>query len=161
MKAHRREFLRKISSVAVLAGIGSVSQAGCGSSLDSQFTSHRNVPRLRAWSPARSIPVLSEQVNGHRLVYLDSAATTQRPRAVIDALAKFYLHDNANPAKSLHTLARRSATLYEKARETLQNLYMHADPMKLSGLADYGSHTWTQVRFLTLQYLDSSLKTKK
>jgi len=70
-------------------------------------------------------PVLSEQVNGHRLVYLDSAATTQRPRAVIDALAKFYLHDNANPAKSLHTLARRSATLYEKARETVAK-FVHA-----------------------------------
>ena len=51
-------------------------------------------------------PVLGERINGHPLVYLDSAATTQRPRAVIDALGNFYLHDNANPGKSLHTLAR-------------------------------------------------------
>jgi cysteine desulfurase/selenocysteine lyase len=49
-------------------------------------------------------------------VYLDSAATTQRPRAVLDALAIFYLHENANPAKSLHWLARRSAALYDEAR---------------------------------------------
>jgi cysteine desulfurase/selenocysteine lyase len=53
------------------------------------------------------------------LVYLDSAATTQRPRPVLDALADFYAHENANPAKSLHTLARRSATLYEEARGTI------------------------------------------
>jgi len=59
------------------------------------------------------------------LIYLDSAATTQRPRAVIDALTNFYLHDNANPAKSLHTLARRAATLYEKARETVAK-FVHA-----------------------------------
>jgi cysteine desulfurase/selenocysteine lyase len=52
-------------------------------------------------------------------VYLDSAATTERPRAVIDALTHYYLHENANPSKSLHTLARQSATLYEKARGTI------------------------------------------
>ena len=61
-------------------------------------------------------PLLQEQVNGHGLIYLDSAATTQRPRAVIDAIANFYLQDNANPSGSLHTLARRSATLYERSR---------------------------------------------
>jgi selenocysteine lyase/cysteine desulfurase len=61
-------------------------------------------------------PTLRERVNDHRLVYLDSAATTHRPTAVLDALTDFYLHDNANPSKSLHTLARRSATLYDKAR---------------------------------------------
>jgi len=70
-------------------------------------------------------PVLKERVNGHTLVYLDSAATTQRPRAVIDALSNFYLHDNANPAKNLHTLARRSTSLYEKARETVAK-FVHA-----------------------------------
>ena len=64
-------------------------------------------------------PMLKERVNGHALVYLDSAATTQRPRAVIDAFSNFYLHDNANPAKNLHTLARRPASLYERARETV------------------------------------------
>ena len=51
--------------------------------------------------------MLKESVNGQPLVYLDSAATTQRPREVVDALSTFYLHDNANPAKSLHALAGR------------------------------------------------------
>lgn len=61
-------------------------------------------------------PLLGESVNGKPLTYLDSAATTQRPKAVLDALTNFYLHDNANPAKALHQLARRSAGFYEKAR---------------------------------------------
>jgi len=60
--------------------------------------------------------MLKESVNGQPLVYLDSAATTQRPREVVDALSKFYLHDNANPAKSLHPLAGRSAAAYDAAR---------------------------------------------
>ena len=125
MKAHRREFLRKISSVAVLAASGSVLKQDAEAALihNSHLTGMYRDSELGALRD--QFPVLSEQVNGHRLVYLDSAATTQRPRAVIDALAKFYLHDNANPAKSLHTLARRSATLYEKARETVAK-FVHA-----------------------------------
>jgi selenocysteine lyase/cysteine desulfurase len=51
-------------------------------------------------------PLLNPQMNGGPLVYLDSAATTQRPRAVIDVLDGFYLHDNANPSTFLHALAR-------------------------------------------------------
>ena len=58
-------------------------------------------------------------MNGHPLVYLDSAATTQRPRAVLDALDTFYLHENANPSMSLHALARHSASLYDEARATV------------------------------------------
>jgi cysteine desulfurase/selenocysteine lyase len=58
-------------------------------------------------------------VNGQPLAYLDSAATTQRPKAVLDALTNFYLHDNANPAKALHLLARRSAGFYEEARASV------------------------------------------
>lgn len=125
MKAHRREFLRRISSVAVLAASGSVLKQDAEVALihTSHFTGTYRDPELSALRD--QFPVLGEQVNGRRLVYLDSAATTQRPRAVIDALANFYLHDNANPAKSLHTLARRSATRYEKARETVAT-FVHA-----------------------------------
>lgn len=64
-------------------------------------------------------PSLKEQVSGYPLAYLDSAATTQRPRAVLEVLAEYYLHHNGNPARSLHTLARRSAILYETARATV------------------------------------------
>ena len=64
-------------------------------------------------------PLLGESVNGQPLAYLDSAATTQRPKAVLDTLTNFYLHHNANPAKTLHELARRSAGFYEEARASI------------------------------------------
>jgi cysteine desulfurase / selenocysteine lyase len=119
MEMDRRNFLRKMSSLGALAGPVSVLSRNAravaslhSASVGTQATSY--LESLRA-----QFPVLGERVNGHRLVYLDSAATTQRPRAVIDALGNFYLHDNSNPGKSLHTLARRSSALYEKARGTV------------------------------------------
>ena len=125
MKTHRRDFLRKISSAAALAASGSVLEQDAETA--AIHTSHlTGIYRYPELSGLRDqFPVLKERVNGHTLVYLDSAATTQRPRAVIDALSNFYLHDNANPAKNLHTLARRSTSLYEKARETVAK-FVHA-----------------------------------
>lgn len=61
-------------------------------------------------------PILQQQVNGHPLVYLDNAATTQKPRAVIDALVHFYERDNANIHRGVHTLAERSTAAYEGVR---------------------------------------------
>ncbi len=61
-------------------------------------------------------PALRQEVNGQPLAYLDSAATTLRPRAVIDAVARYYETDNANPGATLHTLARRSANGLASAR---------------------------------------------
>ena len=57
-------------------------------------------------------PALGQLVNGKPLAYLDSAATTLRPAAVIDAVADYYRTANANPSATLHTLARRSAQRY-------------------------------------------------
>ncbi|HEX8741394.1 MAG TPA: aminotransferase class V-fold PLP-dependent enzyme, partial [Casimicrobiaceae bacterium] len=62
-----------------------------------------DVERLRA-----DFPVLAERVNERPLVYLDNGATTQKPRAVIDALARYYEHDNANVHRGVHTLSRRA-----------------------------------------------------
>ena len=67
----------------------------------------------------QAFPALGQQVNGQPLAYLDSAATTLRPRAVIDAVSHFYESDNANPAAALHTLARRAAEQYGAARATV------------------------------------------
>jgi len=64
-------------------------------------------------------PALAQRANGLRLVYLDNAATTQRPEPVLQALIDFYRHDNANPSASLHMLARRSYERYEAARVTV------------------------------------------
>jgi cysteine desulfurase/selenocysteine lyase len=61
-------------------------------------------------------PILREQVNGRRLVYLDSAATTQKPRQVIEALVRYYETSNANIHRGIHTLATRATEQYESAR---------------------------------------------
>jgi cysteine desulfurase/selenocysteine lyase len=65
-------------------------------------------------------PILSRQVNGRTLVYLDSAATSQKPRAVIAALEKYYEHDNANIHRGVHRLSQDITVAYEEARKTVQ-----------------------------------------
>jgi cysteine desulfurase / selenocysteine lyase len=125
METRRREFLQQISGVTALAASGSLlgRNIRAGSSQDESSAETQTIGYLE--SLRAQFPVLAERVNGNPLVYLDSAATTQRPRAVIDALSNFYLHDNANPAKTFHSLARRTATLYDKARETVAR-FVHA-----------------------------------
>ncbi len=63
----------------------------------------------------REFPALSQTVNGHPLVYLDSAATSQKPRAVLSTLEHYYQHDNANVHRGIHEL-RRATIAYEEAR---------------------------------------------
>ncbi len=64
----------------------------------------------------KEFPLLDQEVNGHPLVYLDNAATTQKPRAVLDALLGYYLRDNANVHRGIHELSRRATEAYEGAR---------------------------------------------
>jgi cysteine desulfurase/selenocysteine lyase len=61
-------------------------------------------------------PILAQEVNGHPLVYLDNAASTQRPTAVIEELARYYREDHANVHRGLHALSNRATELYENAR---------------------------------------------
>jgi cysteine desulfurase / selenocysteine lyase len=69
------------------------------------------------WSAIREdFPILREQAHSHPLIYFDSAATSQKPRAVIEALRNFYEHDNANVHRGLHTLSGRATEAYEHAR---------------------------------------------
>jgi hypothetical protein len=94
MEEPRRDFLRATSSAVALPGLASILKT-VGASRAAETNS--GAPRdIRA-----HFPLLGESVNGQRLAYLDNAATTQRPKAVLDAITKFYLHDNANPAKAL------------------------------------------------------------
>lgn len=65
-------------------------------------------------------PLLRQEVRGRPLVYLDSAATAQKPRAVIDAIVRFYEHDNANVHRGVHVLSERATEAYEGARETVR-----------------------------------------
>lgn len=65
-------------------------------------------------------PALDQDVNGHRLVYLDSAASAQQPSAVIDAITRYERHDHANVHRGVHTLSHRATDAYEGARDTLR-----------------------------------------
>ena len=66
----------------------------------------------------RDFPILGEQVNGVPLIWLDNAATTQKPRVVIERLKFFYEHENSNIHRAAHTLAARATDAYEQARES-------------------------------------------
>jgi cysteine desulfurase / selenocysteine lyase len=65
----------------------------------------------------RDFPVLHQKVHGKPLVYLDNAATTQKPLAVIEAIQNYYLHDNSNIHRGVHTLSERATEHYENVRE--------------------------------------------
>ena len=68
----------------------------------------------------KDFPILAQQVHGKPLIYLDNAATSQKPRCVIDALTHFYLMDNANIHRGVHQLSERSTQSYEAARGKVQ-----------------------------------------
>src|SRR5215510_13243495 len=61
-------------------------------------------------------PILHQQVHGQPLIYFDNAATTQKPRAVIEALRRYYEHDNANVHRGIHELSSRATAAFEAAR---------------------------------------------
>jgi cysteine desulfurase / selenocysteine lyase len=65
-------------------------------------------------------PILDRIVNGHRLVYLDSAASSQKPRTVLEAMSQYYATSHANVHRSIHTLGEEATTLYELARDRVQ-----------------------------------------
>ena len=76
-------------------------------------------------------PVLDQHVGGHPLVYLDNAATTQKPRAVIDAIARYYERDNSNVHRGLHALSMRATDGYEAARARAATFVNAADPAEI------------------------------
>ncbi|WP_426749175.1 SufS family cysteine desulfurase [Myxococcus sp. Y35] len=76
-------------------------------------------------------PILHQEVRGRPLVYLDSAATAQKPRAVIDALVRFYQHDNANVHRGVHVLSERATEAYEGARETVRRFINARDAKEI------------------------------
>src|SRR5437764_11586994 len=70
------------------------------------------------WKAIREdFPILRERAHGHPLIYFDNAATTQKPRAVLDVLRNYYEHDNANVHRGLHELSVRATEAYERSRQ--------------------------------------------
>jgi len=84
------------------------------------------------WAALRAdFPTLHQDVNGKPLVYFDSAATAQKPRAVLDALQDFYLNHNANVHRGLHALSTRATDSYEAARLRTAKFIGAADPAEI------------------------------
>jgi cysteine desulfurase/selenocysteine lyase len=75
-----------------------------------------DAPRYDVRQIRKDFPILDRHVNGHPLVYLDSANTSQKPRQVLDVMREHYERHNANVARSVHTLGTESTTAYETAR---------------------------------------------
>ena len=80
-----------------------------------------NLPTIRA-----QFPILSQSIDGSPLIYLDSAATTQKPQVVLDRMERFYTEENANVHRGMHVLAERATVAYEHARATVQK-FLHAE----------------------------------
>jgi cysteine desulfurase/selenocysteine lyase len=76
-------------------------------------------------------PILEQKIGRNSLVYLDNAATSQKPRVVVESLANFYSIANANVHRSVHTLAERATDLYERAREKVAEFIGAADPREI------------------------------
>jgi cysteine desulfurase/selenocysteine lyase len=76
-------------------------------------------PGFQVEAVRRDFPVLQERVHGRQLVWLDNAATTQKPQVVIDRLAYFYQHENSNIHRAAHSLAARATDAFEGARATV------------------------------------------
>jgi cysteine desulfurase/selenocysteine lyase len=87
---------------------------------------HFDVERVR-----EEFPILTEKVYGKPLVYLDSAATSQKPQAVIDAMSRFFLKDNANVHRGVHYLSERATEQYEGARAKVQRFLNAKDACEI------------------------------
>ena len=85
-----------------------------------------DVRRVRA-----DFPILDRQVHGHPLVYLDNAATTQKPQVVLDAMSRYYMWSNANVHRGVHLLSESATEAYEGARNTVQGFLNAADPSEI------------------------------
>jgi cysteine desulfurase/selenocysteine lyase len=85
-----------------------------------------DVARIR-----EDFPILKQRIHGQPLVYLDNAATTQKPEAVIDAVSRYYRTDNANVHRGLHQLSERATEAYEGARRKVQRFINAADTREI------------------------------
>jgi cysteine desulfurase/selenocysteine lyase len=85
-----------------------------------------DVERIR-----KDFPILHQEVHGRPLVYLDSAATSQKPQVVLDALAEYYARDNANVHRGVHQLSERATEAYEGARARIQRFLNAAHPREI------------------------------
>ena len=89
------------------------------------------IPKFDIEGVRRDFPALHQLVNGKPLIWLDNAATTHKPQAVIDATSQFYSRDNSNIHRAAHTLAARSTELFEAGREKVRKFLGAADAREI------------------------------
>ena len=98
---------------------------------ESSFSKKKDLPgsSFNAELVKKDFPILNERVNGRPLIWLDNAATTQKPKAVIDRINHFYEHENSNVHRAAHELAARATDAYEGAREKVRR-FLNAQSVK-------------------------------
>ena len=79
----------------------------------------------------QDFPILDQEINGHPLVYLDSAASSQKPRQVIEAIHEYYERDHSNVHRGAHELGYRATEAYEASRRTVADHISAADPAEV------------------------------
>ncbi len=79
----------------------------------------------------RDFPILERKINGQPLIYFDNAATTQKPRQVIDAIVDYYTYHNGNVHRAVHTLSMEATDLYEKSRESIAKFVNAKSPSEI------------------------------
>ncbi|WP_144485090.1 cysteine desulfurase [Bacillus pumilus] len=99
-------------------------------------------------------PILHQQVNGHDLVYLDSAATSQKPRVVIDAMNEYYRSYNSNVHRGVHTLGTRATDAYEGAREKVRAFIRASSVQEII----FTRGTTTALNTVAISYARANLK---
>jgi cysteine desulfurase/selenocysteine lyase len=103
---------------------------------------------LDASAIREQFPILRQRVHGKPLVYLDNAATTQKPRAVLDALQRYYVEENANVHRGVHSLSGRATDAYDAARETVRRFLNAPDAKEIVFVrgttegVNLVAHTW-------------------
>ena len=108
-----------------------------------------DVERIRT-----EFPALQQKVHGKPLVYLDNAATTQKPNSVIEAIERYYYLDNANVHRGVHELSERATDAYEGARETIR-LFLGAESVKE---IIYTSGTTESINLVAYSWARSNIK---
>ncbi|HEY0941863.1 MAG TPA: cysteine desulfurase [Steroidobacter sp.] len=99
--------------------------------MNAAVTAPRSATTLDVAAIRRDFPILHQTVNGKPLVYLDNAASSQRPKSVIEAISRYYEQDHANVHRGVHTLSQRATDAYEGARETIRRFINARDTKEI------------------------------
>lgn len=103
---------------------------------------------LNSQNVRKDFPIFDGMVNGHKLVYLDNAATTLKPKQVVDRIAKYYLYESSNVHRGVHFLSDQGTRNFENSRKTIQN-YIHA---KLDEEILFNKGTTDSINFIAQTY---------